>query len=201
MKKENITNQNERELRSRFINDVKLYKIWQESVESGNYEMVRELAFNTFKFDGHQNADFYNGWNLDREEWLKNNDETTYILKAVYCRIEKDDYENGCSTELFHSWEIPIHETFKSKKELIWRMNQELCGAEFEESDFDFDNLFDGNNIQTNVLVSYKPNIDWQEFYYRTEEELKSWKKGKTDLYNANFYFSVLPVKILTEKN
>jgi len=122
---------------------------------------------------------------------------TSYLLKSVSCRIEKDYYNEGCSNETFHSFEIGINEIFASKEELIERMNQGLFGAEYKEDDFDFEQLLNGHNIQTDVLVTYKPNINWQEFYYRTDDELKKWKKGKMDMYNAQFYFSVLPIEVL----
>jgi len=126
---------------------------------------------------------------------------TSYLLQSVTCRIEKDDYNKGCSNETFHDFMIGINTIFHSKEELIQRMNEDLFGAEYKESDFDFEQLFDGHNVQTDVLVTFKPNVDWQEFYYRTDAELKKWKKGNMDMYNARFYFSVLPIQVLTNNN
>ena len=124
---------------------------------------------------------------------------TSYLLKYVNCIIEKEDYDNGCSGDTFHSWDIDINETIDSKEALIERMNQELCGAKFTEEDFNFENLFDGHNVQTDVIVSYKPDTDWEEFYYRTDAERKLWEEGKQDLYCAQFYFKVIPITILTK--
>ena len=123
---------------------------------------------------------------------------TSYLLKYVDCRIEKDDYNEGCSAEVFHSFSIPINTIFHSMESLIERMNEELFGAKYTESDFDLEQLYEYHNIQTDVMVSYKPNIDWQEFYYRTDEEMKQFEKGKQELYCASFYFIVIPIQILT---
>ena len=59
-------------------------------------------------------------------------------------------------------------------------------GTDYKEDDF----FVDEDTIQTDALVRFEKDSDWDEFSEPTKEDEELWKKGKKKLYNAHFIFT-----------
>lgn len=112
-----------------------------------------------------------------------------YILESYSGDVVEDDFEEGESTETYHDFHVEVGKTYDSKSELIKAMN-EIIGEDYKEGEFDWE-TGEGKNIQTDVTVSFDAQGN---FFPASKTEKSEWKKGKKKLYNAHYFFHVIPV-------
>ena len=117
----------------------------------------------------------------------------TYQIKGVEVLYHEDSYEQG-ELDHFHSYylnssEFPYETKFSNKKDLFKTLSEFVgYGTDYSENDFHVEE--DENQIETDVLVKYKKDSDWDEFSEPSEADKNLWKKGKMKLYNAHFTFT-----------
>lgn len=117
-----------------------------------------------------------------------------YVLTSYVGSLVEDSYEEGEIGNSYTDFDVKDSKTFNTKLELVEYMNK-VMNVDYREGDFDWESG-EGESVQTDVLVS----IDSQgDFFPAEQNEKELWKQGKKKLYNAHYWFFVLPVNIISQ--
>jgi len=106
-----------------------------------------------------------------------------YLINHISCDISEDSWDNGLSSQLFHSYSYALNEIV-DREGLLKKLSGHT-GRELNADDIEIDD----NYIHINTLVKFRPNEDWNEFPVATKEEIELWKQGEMTLYCAEYRF------------
>jgi hypothetical protein len=102
-----------------------------------------------------------------------------YVLKGYEVMVNEDDYEKGEGKQV-NQWSEKVNEEFSSVNSMIDYINQNVIYTNYKKENFEYE---DGV-LWTDVFVDSENSPP-------SESEKKSWKQGKTKLYNAHYRFNV----------
>jgi hypothetical protein len=117
--------------------------------------------------------------------------EKKYVFSDYFVSVVEDSYEHGETTEkAFSDYHEKVGKTYNSIESLIKDMNK-IMGTEYSREDFDWE-TGEGQNVQTDVMVD-------EDLIPPHANEVERWRKGEVKLYNAHYWFNVLPVHVADE--